>query len=163
MDASLLDIGAIPGPLRPSRRLVLGLLAGALVVDGGNTPARADLPDTQTAILAFTKGAPVSRGKIKLDITPLVENGNSVAMAVDVDHPMTEAAYVSAIAVFNEKNPQPEVAVFHLNPRSGTAKVATRIRLATSQHITAIARLSDGSFWSDQIEVIVTIAACTEE
>ncbi|MGL4494923.1 MAG: thiosulfate oxidation carrier protein SoxY, partial [Beijerinckiaceae bacterium] len=64
---------------------------------------------------------------------------------------------------FNEKNPQPNVATFHLSPRAGKAWVATRIRLATTQHLTAVAKLSDGRFFQDTKEVIVTIAACTEE
>jgi sulfur-oxidizing protein SoxY len=65
--------------------------------------------------------------------------------------------------VFNEKNPQPNVAVFHLGPRAGRASVSTRMRLATSQNLIAVAELSDGTFWSDKVEVIVTLAACVED
>ena len=101
-------------------------------------------------------------GRIRLDVPPLVENGNSVTLTVTVDSPITQADYVEAIAVFNEKNPQPHVAVFHLGPRAGRATVTTRMRLADSQQVTAIARLSDGSFWSDTADVIVTLAACVE-
>ncbi|WP_342359667.1 SoxY-related AACIE arm protein [Terrarubrum flagellatum] len=127
-------------------------------------PARAAIPATiDEAIHAFTNGAEVKRGKVKLDIPPLVENGNSAPMTVKVDSPMTAEDHVKVIAVFNEKNPQPNVANFYLSPRSGRAEISARIRLATTQQITAIARLSDGSYWSDAIEVIVTIAACTEE
>ena len=115
------------------------------------------------AIRAFTGSAKVNAGKVQMDIPPLVENGNSVSMSIFVESPMTADEHVSAIAVFNEKNPQPNVAIFHLGPRSGRAQVATRIRLATSQSLTAIAQFSDGSFWSQSVDVIVTIAACTEE
>ena len=76
---------------------------------------------------------------------------------------MTAADHVRRIALFNDKNPQPDVAVFHLGPRAGRAQVATRIRLATSQTIAAVAELSDGSFWSAEADVIVTLAACIEE
>ena len=76
---------------------------------------------------------------------------------------MNEADHVSAIHIFNEKNPQPYVAAFHLGPRAGRASVSTRIRLADSQEVVAIARLSDGRFWSDGADVIVTLAACTEQ
>ena len=76
---------------------------------------------------------------------------------------MTAADHVKAIAIFNEKNPQPHVAVFHLGPRAGKASVATRIRLADSQKVVAIAEMSDGSCWSDTQDVIVTIAACLED
>ncbi len=69
----------------------------------------------------------------------------------------------AARGVFNEKNPNPEVAVFHLGPRNGSSRVDTRIRLATTQKLAAVAELSDGSLWSDQVEVIITIAACLEE
>ena len=106
--------------------------------------------------------APVRKGKVTLDIPPLVENGNTIAMSVAVDSPMTETDYVKAIHVFNEKNPQPDIISVHLGPRAGKAAFSTRIRLADSQNVVAIAELSDGSLWSDTVEVIVTIAACLE-
>ena len=146
----------------PDRRGLLATgagLAALLLV----RPARAEPQDMARAIDAFTGGAVPRPGKVLLDIAPLVENGNAVGVEVKVDHPMTADNHVTQIALFTEKNPQPEVAVFHLTPRSGRAHVVTRMRLATSQHVTALARLSDGSFWSDAREVIVTIAACTED
>jgi sulfur-oxidizing protein SoxY len=75
---------------------------------------------------------------------------------------MTEADHVASIHIFNQKNPQPYVAAFQLGPRAGKAAVSTRIRLADSQQVVAIARLGDGSFWSDSADVIVTLAACVE-
>jgi sulfur-oxidizing protein SoxY len=146
----------------PNRRIVLMTL-GAATAAAALGPARAEQADMEAAIKAFTKGATVGQGKVKIDISPLVENGNSASMGVFVDHPQTQEAFVRRIAVFNEKNPSPEVAVFHLNPRSGSSRVDTRIRLATTQHLEAVAELSDGSFWSDRVEVIITIAACIEE
>jgi sulfur-oxidizing protein SoxY len=115
------------------------------------------------AIRAVVGGATVQIGKVKLDIPPLVENGNSVPMTVSVASPMTANDYVKSIHVFNEKNPQPNLGNFYLGPRAGRAQVSTRVRLADSQKITAIAHLSDGSFWSVTAEVVVTLAACTEE
>jgi sulfur-oxidizing protein SoxY len=103
------------------------------------------------------------RGKVKLELPPIVENGNTVSLTVSVESPMSEADHVESIHIFNEKNPQPYVAAFNLGPRAGKAQVATRIRLADSQRVVAIARLSDGSFWSDGVDVIVTLAACTEQ
>ena len=121
-------------------------------------------PDMMTtAIRALTGGATVQTGKVKLDIPPLVENGNSVPMTVTVTSPMTSTDYVKSIHVFNEKNPQPNLGNFFLGPRAGRAQVSTRVRLADSQKIMAIAHLSDGSFWSVTAEVVVTLAACTEE
>lgn len=132
------------------------------------TPANAAATVTpaaslEAAILAFTGGAPVRSGKVKLDIAPLVDNGNTVPLAVAVDHPMRRDNHVSAIAVFSERNPQHEVASFGFGPHNAVARVATRIRLATSQKLVAIARLSDGSHWSGEVDVIVTLAACIED
>jgi sulfur-oxidizing protein SoxY len=116
-----------------------------------------------SAIRDVVGGAVVRVGKVKLDVPPLVENGNTVPITVSVTSPMTEADHVRSIHIFNEKNPQPNVGNFHLGVRAGRAQVSTRIRLADSQKIVAIAKLSDGSFWSTTADVVVTLAACTED
>jgi sulfur-oxidizing protein SoxY len=126
-------------------------------------PAAATPEMMQEAVRGVVGEAPVSKGKVKLDLPPLVENGNSVPCTVSVDSPMTATDYVKAIHVFNEKNPQPNVIGVRLGPRAGRAEFSTRIRLADSQTVTAIAELSDGTFWSGDIDVIVTLAACIEE
>jgi sulfur-oxidizing protein SoxY len=118
--------------------------------------------ELDAAVRAFAAGAPVGGGKVTFDVAPLVENGNAVPITVSVESPMTATDHVRAIAVFNEKNPQRDVVVFTLGPRSGRARVATRIRLATSQRLIAVARLSDGSCWQQGVDVIVTLAACVE-
>ena len=127
------------------------------------SPALATPEMLASAMREVTKDVTPQPGKIKLEIPPLVENGNSVPLTVTVDSPLTEADHVKSIHVFNEKNPQPNVASFHLGPRTGRASVTTRIRLADSQMVVAIAQMSDGSLWSDRAQVIVTIAACVEE
>jgi sulfur-oxidizing protein SoxY len=121
-------------------------------------------PDELAAVIqAYTGGAVLKVGRIQLEIAPLVDNGNTVPVTVTVDSPMTAADHVTAIAIFNERNPQREVVKFSLNERAGRASVSTRIRLATSQKLVAMARMSDGSFWSHTVDVIVTIAACMED
>ena len=150
-----------------SRRRFLGL-AGSTAVLGAipivtvrsveATPAM-----LATAIRNVVGEAPVRTGKVKLDVPPLVENGNTVPMTVSVQNPMTANDYVKSIHVFNEKNPQPNIGNFYLGPHAGRAQISTRIRLADSQKIVAIARLSDDSFWSTSVDVVVTLAACTEE
>ncbi|MDF2995466.1 MAG: sulfur oxidation protein SoxY [Xanthobacteraceae bacterium] len=120
-------------------------------------------PSLEETIRDFTDGAPVQAGRVVLSVPPLVENGNAVGVTVTVESPMTLSDHVRRIALFNEKNPQPDIAVFHLGPRAGRARVATRIRLATSQTMVAVAELSDGSFWSARANVIVTLAACIED
>jgi len=145
-----------------TRRRVLGGAAalGAWVRMGPAAAAAAD--ELAAAVAGYTGGAPVQRGKVKLDIAELVDNGNVVPLTVTVDSPMTAGEHVRAIAIFNEKNPQREVAKFTLGPRAGKASVSTRMRLATSQQLVAVAQLSDGSFWSHTVNVIVTLAACIE-
>jgi sulfur-oxidizing protein SoxY len=150
-----------------SRRQFLGLAGGAAVL--GTVPivtlrpAKATPAMLASAIRNVVGEAPVRTGKVKLDIPPLVENGNTVPITVTVTSPMTADDYVKSIHVFNEKNPQPNVGNFFLGPRAGRAQISTRIRLADSQKVVVIARLSDNSFWSVSADVIVTLAACTEE
>jgi sulfur-oxidizing protein SoxY len=148
-----------------SRREILQ--AAAALAGGGVLlsirPAAATPEMMKDAVRAVIGEAPVQKGKVKLDLPPLVENGNSVPCTVAVESPMTANDYVKAIHIFNEKNPQPNVISVKLGPRAGRASFSTRIRLADSQTVTAIAELSDGSFWSDDIDVIVTLAACVEE
>lgn len=128
-------------------------------------PAQATPESLRAAIAAFTGGAPLRDDRpelITLDISPLVENGNTVPVTVRVASPMTAADHVRRIALFTELNPEPGVAVFHLGPWSGRAEVATRMRLATSQTVVAVAQTSDGNCWRTAVEVIVTLAACVE-
>jgi sulfur-oxidizing protein SoxY len=117
----------------------------------------------QEAIRKVVGEATVQKGKVTLDIPPLVENGNTVACSVSVDSPMTAQDHVKAIHVFTEKNPQPNVIGIRLGPRAGKASVAMRIRLADTQTVTAIAEMSDGSFWSDSTNVVITLGACLED
>ena len=136
-----------------------GLAALPLIAtrEAAATPAR-----MSAAIREVTGEAPVRTGRVQLDVPPIVENGNTVPVTIAVDSPMTAEDHVKAIHVFNEKNPQPYVASFRLGPRAGRARVSTRIRLADSQQVVAIAELSDGSLWQASTDVIVTIAACVE-
>jgi sulfur-oxidizing protein SoxY len=151
----------------PTRRKVLRLAGGVAALGAVPIvtlrPAEATPAMLASAIRNVVGTAVVQTGKVKLDIPPLVENGNTVPITVSVTSPMTADDYVKSIHVFNEKNPQPNVGNFYLGPRAGRAQVSTRIRLADSQKIVAIAQLSDGSFWSASADVVVTLAACTED
>ena len=151
----------------PTTRRQFLSLAGSVTVAGTIPlvtlrPLEATPAMLATAIRNVVGEAPVRTGKVKLDIPPLVENGNGVPITVSVDSPMTAAEHVTGIAVFNERNPQRDVVRFTLGPRAGRAVVSTRIRLATSQQLVAVARLSDGTFWSQGVDVLVTLAACLE-
>jgi sulfur-oxidizing protein SoxY len=133
------------------------LAAGALLALV--RPASATPAEMAAAINNFTGGAKPQTGKVKFDIAQLIDNGNAVPVTVSVD---SAAGQVRAIAIFTERNPQTDVAVFTLGPRAGKAEVSTRIRLATSQRLMAVARMSDGSYWSHGVDVIVALAACIE-
>jgi sulfur-oxidizing protein SoxY len=145
----------------PTRRLVL-LAAAGFGFTSLAPPAAATSAAMEEAIRAVVGEAAINRGKVKLELPPIVENGNAVPLTVSVESAMSEADHVASIHIFNQKNPQPYVAAFHLGPQAGKAAVSTRIRLADSQRVMAIARLGDGSFWSDSADVIVTLAACAE-
>ena len=142
-----------------SRRKFLRAAGGiglAMVV----VPAAATPAAMQQAIAKVTGGAALQEGRVRIGIAPLVENGHSVPLAVSVDSPMTPAEHVRAIHVFAEKNPLPNVISVHLGPRAGRARFDTRIRLADSQTVVAVAELADGSFHAQRVDVVVTLAAC---
>jgi sulfur-oxidizing protein SoxY len=126
--------------------------------------AAAATPETMAAAIKQVTGdAALRPGRVTLDIPPLVENGNAVPLTVSVESPMTEADFIKAIHVFNEKNPQPHVFDARLSPNNGKAVVSTRIKLADAQKVVAIAETSKGEFFSASADVIVTIAACIED
>lgn len=148
-------------PPSPQRRDVLALgvaVAGCAIAP----PGFAQSDELAAAISAYAGGATVRPGRVRLEIAKLVDNGNVVPVSVNVESPMTVADHVASIAIFNEKNPQRDVAKFTLGPRAGKASVSTRIRLATTQKLVAVARMNDGSVWSDTADVIVVLAACIE-
>jgi sulfur-oxidizing protein SoxY len=154
-------------PEPSSRRKFLGLAGGAAVL--GTFPVvtlrRAEAtPAALAAAIRTVVGTAVPRtGKVRIEVPPLVENGNTVPLTVSVASPMTANDHVVSLHVFNEKNPQPNIGNFTVGLSAGRAQVSTRIRLADSQKIVAIAKLSDGSFWTVSADVIVTLAACTDE
>jgi sulfur-oxidizing protein SoxY len=145
--------------LKAAGVLVLGGAAPSVVV----APASATPGEMQAAVAGVVGDARISVGKVALDIPPLVENGNTVPCAVTVESPMTAADHVKAIHVFAERNPQPYVISVALGPRAGRASISTRIRLRDTQNVLAVAEMSDGTFWSGQANVIVTIGACLED
>ena len=155
------------GHRQPTRRDALAmagaLAAGCAVPTITMRPAAATPADMQSAIARIIGEAKLNVGKVRLDIPPLVENGNTVPCTISVESPMTPADHVKAIHVVSERNPQPNVISAFLGPRAGRANVSARIRLADTQTVIAVAQMSDGSFWSTNVNVIVTVGACLEE
>jgi sulfur-oxidizing protein SoxY len=151
-------------PSQATRRGFLAAVGGmGLALLAKPFPAEATPEDMAQAIRKVCGDAEIKPGKVKLELPPLVENGNTVAMGVSVDSPMTPKDYVKAIHVFTEKNPQPNIISIQLGPRAGRASIATRIRLADTQKVVAICELSDGTFWSHGVDVIITLGACLED
>ena len=103
---------------------------------------------------------PITPGKVALELPKLAENGAVVPVTVIVESPMTERDYVRSIHLFAEKNPLPRIVEIQLGPHNGRARVASRIRIADSQQITAVATLSDDTLWSAAVHVEVTVTGC---
>lgn len=139
-----------------------GLAWTSVVLLPGSLLAQDHSAAMREAMGTFLRGATARPGRVAIDMAELVENGNAVPVTLRVQSPMTASDHVVSLALFTERNPQPDVAWFHLGPRNGRAEVSTRIRLATSQKVVALARMSDGACWSATVDVIVTIAACIE-
>lgn len=150
------------------REIVMGLgVASAVAVSGWPVrPAAAatyvDDGDAGAAIKAIAGDRTITAGRVKLTLPELAENGNVVSTVVEVDSPMTSADHVKTIHIIASKNPLSNVAHFHLGPRAGRARVQTNIRLATTQTVTALAEMSDGSLWSGTATVLVTLSACID-
>lgn len=112
------------------------------------------------SIKLFAGDTEIGSGKLTLTAPEIAENGNSVPIAVSVDSPMTEDNYVQSVVLYADGNPNPEVITFHFTPASGVASASTRMRLAKTQNVVAVAKMSDGSVVSDTRNVKVTIGGC---
>lgn len=145
-----------------ARRRSLLRAAGAVPLLVLVRPAAATPEAMRAAVALWTGGKIPNEGKVTFDIAKLIDNGNAVPVTIRVDSPMTKENHVTGIALFNERNPETDIVRFTLTARSGRAEVSTRIRLATSQKLVAVARMSDGSYWQQSADVIVALAACIE-
>jgi sulfur-oxidizing protein SoxY len=146
--------------MRLSRRRTLALGAGWVTASIVDLPAWALPADAQAEIAKFTGGKAAEPGPIAIDLPEIAENGNTVPLAIVVDHPMTAEKYVSDILVVSDGNPRPGFATFHLTPMSGRADAATRVRLNTTQNVIVVAKTSDGKFLTASKQVKVTVGGC---
>jgi sulfur-oxidizing protein SoxY len=152
----------------PPRRRVLKGIAGGVLLPAA-TGALAQLPqqrpplfDISPLMKDIVKGAPVIEKRVKLDIPHLAENGHLVPVNLSIDSPMSDADHVKTLWILSEKNPRPLIAKMTFSPGMGKAALVTRIRLATAQWVVALAQMSDGGFYADATEVIVTETACLD-
>ena len=140
--------------------LMLGAAAAGSAAFGASTRPSLAKNDSDELIRKFTGGKTPTEGRVKLDLPEIAENGNTVPMTVSVESPMTEQSHVTDVLVVADENPRGGVVTFHFTPASGVAEANTRIRLASTQNITAVAKMNDGSFYSASKQVKVTIGGC---
>ena len=143
-----------------NRREALALAAGAAGSIALGVPQALAKNDADEAIKKFTGGKTPIEGKVKLDLPEIAENGNTVPMTVTVDSPMTEQSHVTDVMIVANENPRSGVVVLHFSPASGVAEANTRIRLAATQDVIAVAKMNDGSFYMASKQVKVTIGGC---
>jgi len=140
--------------------LALGAVGATTVLTGAYGSARAAPADAAAEIAKFTGGKIPEIGRVTIELPEIAENGNAVPLSVVIDSPMTPDDHVTDILVVAEGNPSPGIAAFKFTPLSGRAEVATRIRLAGSQNVVVVARISSGGFLTAQRQVKVTIGGC---
>ncbi len=150
--------------MRPlSRRAALAALgasSAALALTGWSDGALATVQEAADEIAKFTGGKTPVQGRITIELPEIAENGNTVPLRVSVESPMTADDYISDVLVVADGNPRPGVAAFRFTPMSGKADVSTRIRLAATQNIVAIARTNKGELFTGQRQVTVTVGGC---
>ncbi|MQX36466.1 thiosulfate oxidation carrier protein SoxY [Roseospira navarrensis] len=146
-----------------SRRTVLFSIGGGAAVMTGMTlfPALAiaDEGAVNDAIKSMVGEVP-AEGGVSLDLPEIAENGNTVPLSFEIDAPMGDDVHVTDVMILADGNPSPDVAVFHFTPMSGKAAGSTRLRLAGTQNVIAVAQLSDGSAMMGKKQVKVTIGGC---
>ena len=148
----------------PERRGFIARIAAMLALPyAAPRLAFAQADPLDALVRKVTGGASVGRDRVKLETPLLADNGHSVPLKVTVQSPMTQTDFVRSITILSERNPRPVIARFQLGPRAGRAQIVTRVRLNGAQHVVAVAEMSDGSFWSDTAEVVVTESACLDQ
>lgn len=149
--------------LTVNRRQALTIGAGtfaAAALGWSALPALAETNGFEEVIRQFTGGQTPAEGRVNLDLPQIADDGNSVPMTIAVDSPMTEESHVTDVLVVAEANPRPGVATFHFSPASGVAEVSTRIRMAQTENIIAVAKMNDGSVFIARKAVTVTVGGC---
>ncbi len=153
-------VADIEGRGTVKRRNFMSLFSAVCVLPWG---VRAQELVSEPAIVVVTRGAKLSRGRVHLEMPVIADNGNAVPLRVTVESPMTAADRVRAIHLVSDRNPVRNMASFHFGPMIGRAELSTRVRLAGSQNVTAIAEMADGTFWMDRLHIQVTLSACVDD
>ncbi len=149
--------------MKINRRQALSFSVGAAAIaltGFGVKPSFASAEDTEKAIMAVSGGKMPEAGKITLTAPEIAENGNTVPVSVTVESAMADGDMVESITIYAEGNPNPDVVVFNFTAMSGAASATTRIRLAKTQNVIAVAKMADGTTYMDKKQVKVTIGGC---
>ncbi|MEZ5810349.1 MAG: thiosulfate oxidation carrier protein SoxY [Rhizobiaceae bacterium] len=146
-----------------NRRDALALGAGAAAfaltgLAGGQAFASAE--DVDKKLMEIAGGSMPEMGKVMLATPEIAENGNTVPVSVSVESAMAGGDMVESITLYADGNPNPEVVTFHFTALSGAAQANTRMRLAKTQNVVAVAKMADGSTYMDKKQVKVTIGGC---
>lgn len=149
--------------MKINRREALALSGGAAVLammGFSASVAYASTEDTDKAIMDFTGGKTPEKGKITLTAPEIAENGNTVPISINVESAMAGDDLVQSVIILADGNPNPAVATFNFTEASGAAAATTRMRLAKTQNVVAVAKMADGSVYMDKKQVKVTIGGC---
>jgi sulfur-oxidizing protein SoxY len=147
--------------ISPRRRMLLaGAGAGAATAWLPALAQANELPEIP-ALQAYLAGRRVQFARMQMDLPRVADNGNSVPIKLGVLGAITPGA-VSTIHLFSEKNPVPQMAVFHFPPDLNRFDIETRVRLAGTQRVVALATMGDGTLLVKVSEVLVAIAACLD-
>ena len=143
------------------RHFILGTAATALITSlTSGASAQSTPPTSDDVIKAILKDAKPAEGKVTLDLPEIAENGNTVPFSVAVESPMTAGDYVKTVHIISTGNPLPDIGSYSFTPQAGKASVSSRMRLAKTQDIVAIAEMSDGKMFMTKRIVKVTIGGC---
>ncbi len=144
-----------------TRRDALAFGASAMATTALGLPAAvAKENEVDQLIAAFSGGKSPQKGKVTLSAPEIAENGNTVPISVSVDSPMSETSHVTDVMILADGNPRAGVITFRFSPMSGLAEASTRIRLAKTQNVIAVAKTSDGGLFMAEKLVKVTIGGC---
>jgi len=148
-------------PLR--RRLLRAAACGvAAPLIARAPPALAQALPTLPALSALLAGRTPRWERLRLDTPLFADNGQAVPLRVSMAGPFTSASALQAIHLFSERNPVPEMVVFEFPQAPDRVEIDTRVRLAGSQRMVAIAVMSDATVYAASVEVEVTIAGCLD-
>lgn len=121
----------------------------------------ADQPEV-AALKAYAGTRPVRTGRLKLDVPRIADNGNTVPVKIVMAGPFAPGTEVRTVHLFSEKNPVAQMAVFHFPLALPRIEIESRVRLAGSQRLAAVATLSDGSLHAAMADIVVTVSACLD-